>query len=178
MSAKRAIVFWFAGLSGSGKTTITQALVEKLSAQGKTVKIFDGDVVRQELNTHLGFTPADIRENNRIIAELCAKNRALYDYIFVPIISPFEDARVAAREKLAPDFYVVYIKASLEEVMKRDVKGLYKKAVAGEIHHFIGLDPQVPFQVPKSPDLILDTQEENSELSVSKFLEFIDSCTS
>jgi len=170
---KRAIVLWFTGLSGSGKTTIVARVAQALLQQNQRVKIFDGDVVRREIHAHLGFTPEDIRENNRLIAELCLKHQFSCDYIFVPIISPFEKARQMARQLLGEKFNLIYCKASLAQVMNRDPKGLYKKALAGKIEYFIGLDERVPYQPPNNAELVLDTATEEVEISANKLLAFI-----
>lgn len=175
-SANNASIFWFSGLSGSGKTTIVNLVVERLSDQKKKIRVLDGDVVRKERNHHLGFTPADIRENNRIISDICSKERPLYDHIFVPIISPFEDSRAYARKNLSPNFYLVYVKAPLETVIKRDVKGLYWKALQGKIDNFIGIHPDVPFETPKDPDLVIATDMESVTDSVNKLLNFVYAC--
>src|SRR3989338_3893085 len=111
MNAK---VLWFTGLSGSGKTTIALALQKELEKRNKKVRIFDGDIVRQELHKHLGFTPADIKENNRLISELCLKHINDFDFILVPIISPFTESRKKARTLLGKSFIEIYVKAPLE----------------------------------------------------------------
>lgn len=172
---KEAMVFWFTGLSGSGKTTIAQQAAQSLSQEGRDVKVFDGDVIRKELHSHLGFTPGDIRENNKKIAELCLENESKYDYIFVPIISPFKDNRQYARQALKGSIYVVYCKVSLKEVIKRDPKGLYKKALDGKIENFIGMDNKVPYEAPEDADLILDTEHENIDSCVNKMILFVKS---
>jgi len=170
---KKAFVFWFTGLSGSGKTTIVDIVVEHFSRIGKTCKIFDGDAVRKDINRHLNFCPEDIRENNRIIAELCLEEMDKYDFIFVPVISPFQEPRDRARDILGSTFFLIYCQASLEEVMRRDPKGLYRKVLSGEIDNFIGFHANVPFQPPTNADLILDTQSEDMEISGGRLIQFI-----
>ena len=163
-------VLWFTGLSGAGKTTITSRVAEILQAQGRTVKILDGDVVRRELHKHLGFTPEDIKENIRLLAQLCLKNLDAYDYVLVAAISPFRDARRKAREVIGKNFLEVYVRASLNTVIERDAKGLYQKALRGEIENFIGIDPKVPYEEPQRPDIILDTETQSIDQSVEKLL--------
>src|SRR5438874_2199244 len=124
----QALVAWFTGLSGSGKSTIAHLVTEQLRASGRRVLVLDGDAVRDREHRHLVFTPADIRENNRLIAELCRRSLGDTDVILVPVISPFRDARAAARAQLGAVFHEVYIKASLEAVSSRDPKGLYRRA--------------------------------------------------
>ena len=166
-------VLWFTGLSGSGKSTIANLFKEKLEAIGKKVKIFDGDDVRNTLHKHLGFTPEDIKENNRLIAGLCKAEMENYDFILVPIISPFKESRLNVRKELGKDFIEVYIKCSLEECVRRDVKGLYKKAFSGEIKNFIGVDSSVPYEIPENPHLILNTEKEALERAVNKLLNLV-----
>ena len=167
---RQGMVLWFTGLSGAGKTTIAHRLAEILKQQGRTVKILDGDTMRRELHCHLGFTPEDIRENNRLVAELCLKNSAGCDYLLVPIISPFRESRASARQRVGKKFLEIYVKASLKEVMRRDCKGLYQKALKGEIKNFIGIDPAVPYEEPQRPDIILDTETQSIDQSVEKVL--------
>lgn len=171
---KAALVLWFTGLSGSGKTTIAKAAAGRLMAADKRVRIYDGDDVRSALTRHLTFTPEHIVENNRIVAELCLKNLSEYDYIFVPIISPFSRCRNAARELIGERFNLIYIKASIEEVIRRDSKGLYRKAMAGEISNFIGIDKNVPYESPADADLVIDSANESAEVSVNNLLNFIE----
>lgn len=171
---KRAKVYWFTGLSGSGKTTIVEGLVKILKSRGKKVKIYDGDAVRAKLNKHLQFTPQDIIENNRIISQLCMDNIYRYDYIFTPIISPFSVSRENARKKIGDSFYLIYVKASLPEAMRRDTKGLYKEAMSGKIKNFIGIDENVPYEAPINADLILDTEHNDAKECISKLLKFIE----
>jgi adenylyl-sulfate kinase len=170
---KKALVFWLSGLSGSGKTTLVDHAVRRLAGSGKRIRIFDGDVVRKEINRHLTFSPEDIRENNRIIADLCLQNIQGFDYIFVPVISPFQESRNHARKMLGGSFYLIYCKASLDEVIRRDPKGLYRKALSGELADVIGVHKHVPFEPPADADLVLDTENETLETCVGRFLDFI-----
>ncbi len=164
-------ILWFTGLSGSGKTTIANMLKAKLEEKGKTVAILDGDIVRETHNRHLGFTREDIRENNKIISELAIKEDA--DYILIPIISPYQEDRTAARKLIGDNFVEVYVNASVEECSRRDVKGLYYKARVGEINNLIGVADTNPYQRPIDPELELKTKEESVEESVNKILEFL-----
>lgn len=158
-----AIVAWFTGLSGSGKSTIAGHVAGLLRASGRSVRILDGDVVRTELHRHLGFSPADIRENNRLIADLCRQSLDRYDVILVPVIAPFRDARAAARALLGPAFVEVYVRASMPEVMRRDPKGLYQQVQEGRLTGFIGLSPDVPYEPPEAPEIVLDTEANDAE---------------
>lgn len=170
---KKTITFWFTGLSGSGKTTIVEKTVQILKKTGKKVKVYDGDAIRAAINKHLTFTPEHIIENNKIIAGLCLKDKNKYDYIFVPLISPFHASRKLAKEIIGDYFFLIYVKTSLKEAMKRDPKGLYKRAISGQIANFIGIDPRVPFQPPRRANLVLNTEIESVQNSVKKLISFI-----
>ena len=158
-----AKIAWFTGLSGAGKSTIAERTAELLIERGQKVLILDGDAVREFVHHHLGFTPEDIRENNRLMVGLCQKNQSDYDYILVPIISPFIDSRAHARDNLGNSFFEVHVSASLDEVRKRDPKGLYQKMSTGEITDLIGVGAGAPYEPPESPELALDTQQMDSE---------------
>lgn len=166
-------VLWFTGLSGSGKTTIADRLYGELTKAKKKVMVIDGDAVRDTIHANLTFTPEDIKENNRLIALMCTDNIGKYDFILVPIISPFRESRDYARKLLLPQFAEVYIKANLGECVKRDVKGLYGKAFAGLIDNFIGISPQTPYEEPDNPEITVDTQKEDISASVAKILQQI-----
>ncbi len=162
---QKAICIWMTGLSGSGKSTIAQGLERKLHKQGILTKILDGDNVRTGINSNLGFSEADRTENIRRIAEV---NKLFLDAGIVTInsfVSPTKDIRDLAKSIIGKqDFYEVYINASFEECAKRDVKGLYKKAIAGEIKNFTGLD--APFEAPIDAALEIKTAEQNIEESI------------
>ncbi len=165
-------VAWFSGLSGSGKTSIAERTSEILRKDGERVTILDGDAVRNNEHRHLGFTTADIKENNRLIALMCLHHMSEYDVILVPIISPFRESREAAKQTLGKAFAEVYVKASLEEVMRRDPKGHYRKVREGELPGFIGVDGGVPYEPPLTPDLILDTESYKMEECASQLAGF------
>ena len=140
---------------------------------GKKVKVLDGDVIRKSINTSLGFSPEDIKTNNRLIAELCFRYQGDYDYLLVAVIAPFAETRRKARDILGDSLIEVYVRASLETVIKRDHKGLYKRALKGEIPDCIGISPNVPYEVPDNPDLIIDTEVLDVESSVNIILGYI-----
>lgn len=166
-------VLWFTGLSGSGKTSIANKLSDKLGRSGKRIVIFDGDVIRNTIHKGLSFTPDDIKENNRNIALLCHKNLGLYDFILVPVISPFRESRTYARTLLSPFFIEIYVKADLSECIKRDTKGLYKKALSGLMDNFIGISPETPYEEPVHPEICLDTYKEGIDDSVTRLMEYL-----
>lgn len=152
-----APIFWFTGLSGSGKSTVTNYVHKHLTDKGIKVRILDGDDVRDGRAKKLGFSPEDIETNNKLISELCLKERQLYDIILVPVISPIEKVRQLVRAQLGPNFFLIYCNADLESVVQRDVKGLYEKAKQGVIPDMIGFSPSSPYEIPKDADLILNT---------------------
>jgi adenylylsulfate kinase len=162
---QKAICIWMTGLSGSGKSTIAQGLEKKLHEHRILTKILDGDNVRTGINNNLGFTEADRTENIRRIAEV---NKLFLDAGIVTInsfVSPTKDIRDIAKEIIGEqDFYEVYINASFDECAKRDVKGLYKKAIAGEIKNFTGLD--APFEAPEDAAMEIKTAEQTIEESI------------
>lgn len=156
-------VLWFTGLSGSGKTTIALALQKELEAQGKTVALLDADVVRSTLHKNLGFSREDIRENNRLIAELAKEEAQTHDFVLVPIISPYREDRAMVRSIIGKEFIELFVNSSLNECIKRDVKGLYKRALAGEINNFIGIADSNPYEPPLSVEIEVDTTDKTVE---------------
>ncbi|HPC33650.1 MAG TPA: adenylyl-sulfate kinase [Syntrophales bacterium] len=170
---KQGLVFWFTGLSGSGKTTVATAVKELLEAAGYAVLVLDGDDVRKRLHVHLGFSEADIKKNNQLIAGLCQEALRHYDVIMVPIISPYRVSRAEARLLLGKRFYEIFFAADLETVMQRDVKGLYKLARENKIRNLIGYSPSNVYEPPEAPDLIIDSRMETIEGSTDKLHGFI-----
>lgn len=166
-------ILWFTGLSGSGKTTIAEKLKVELERQGKKVEMLDGDVVRNTLHKNLGFTPEDIHENNRLLSILAKEKSEESDFVLLPIISPFLEDREKARSLLGNNFIEVFIDTTLEECIRRDVKGHYKKALAGEIKNFIGIAKENPYQQPLNPEIIIETSKLSVEQSVQKMMAFI-----
>jgi len=164
-------VLWFTGLSGSGKTTIAKSLEKELDKKGKSYKIFDGDDVRKKLHKHLGFSPEDIKENNRLIVELCRKVFNKIDYVIVPIISPFRESREQARRTFGENFIEIYINCPYEECRKRDAKNLYARAERGEIENFIGL--HVPYEPPLNPEIEIDSVTQEEKEAVRKIIGFL-----
>ena len=173
ISNKEGKVIWFTGLSGSGKTTIALELRKKLESLGNKVEILDGDVVRDTLHKDLGFSREDIRENNRLIAELAKERAANNDFVLVPIISPYKEDRTMVRLIVGENFKELFINASLDECIRRDTKGLYKKALAGEINNFIGVAESNPYEIPDSPDIKLETQQISLNESVNQLILFL-----
>lgn len=173
---KKALIFWFTGLSGAGKTTVAIAVKPLLEAEGRTVMILDGDDVRKQSHAHLGFTEHDIIQNNILIARMCRTYQHSCDVILVPIISPYTSSRRSARKLLGEGFYVVYFAANLDTVGARDVKGLYAKAEHGEINNLIGFSPGCVYQPPAYADCVIDSAMESVEDSAARLFGFVVGC--
>ena len=165
-------IIWLTGRSGAGKSTIADSFHSKMEAQGKKVRIIDGDDIRAIHHRHLGFTEPDIKENNRLIVELCQKCVDDYDYLLVSVITPYEVSRQYARSVLKDLYCEVYVKVSLEAVIERDPKGLYKKALAGEIPNFIGVSAEMPYEIPMNPDVILETESFSVQQCVQQLCDY------
>ena len=166
--ANTGFTLWFTGLSGAGKTTLAKRVQRILIARGMNVELLDGDVVRTNLSKGLGFSKED-RDTNILrigfVAELLTRNGVAT--ICCPI-SPYKETRDRVREMVG-EFVEVYVHATLEELAdNRDPKGLYKKAMAGEITGFTGVDD--PYEVPEHPELVLDTMVESPEGSLQRVL--------
>ena len=166
MSAK-GFTLWFTGLSGSGKTTLARAVEEILLERGLNVEVLDGDVVRTNLSKGLGFSKEDRDINIKRIGWVCHLLGRNGVAAIASAISPYREVRDANREMIGR-FVEVYVKVSLEEAEKRDVKGLYAKARAGEIKGFTGIDD--PYEEPLKPEVLIDTDAETEEESVQKII--------
>lgn len=168
---KQGITVWFTGLSGAGKTTVSRLIETKLKARGvDAVELLDGDLLRAQVNTGLGFTREDRERNIRIasfIAGLLSRHGVI---VLASFISPYRKDREACRQQIGL-FAEVYVKCSLEECIRRDVKGLYCKALNGEIERFTGISD--PYEEPLQPELILDTDRETVEESADKVIAFL-----
>ena len=166
---KQGFTVWLTGLSGAGKSTIAERLGPELSKRGRNVEVLDGDEVRTHLSKGLGFSREDRDINiGRIsfVASLLVKHGAA---VITAAISPYADARSDARRRIGEDQFVeVYVRCSLKELTRRDVKGLYAKAIAGEIQHFTGVSD--PYEAPDNPDVVVDSELETVEESVGKIL--------
>jgi adenylylsulfate kinase len=167
----KGFTLWFTGLACSGKTVLANVVAEELRKKGMKVERLDGDIVRKSLTRDLGFTDEDRRMNiERVtfVAKLLTRNGVA---VLASFISPFNDIRAYSREEIG-DYILVYVKCSLEECEKRDVKGMYAKARAGEIKEFTGIDS--PFEEPNGADIIVETDEQTVEESKQIILEALD----
>ena len=168
---QKSLCLWMTGLSGSGKSTIAKGVEQKLHELGYLVQILDGDNIRTGINSNLGFSEEDRIENIRRIAEVTKLFINCGVITINSFVSPTKDIRDLAAEIIGKaDFFEVYINASFEECEKRDVKGLYKKARAGEIKNFTGLD--APFEAPENAALEILTAGQSIEASVATVVDF------
>ncbi|MEO8875341.1 MAG: adenylyl-sulfate kinase [Polyangiaceae bacterium] len=170
-TVEHGAVLWFTGLSGAGKTTLSEALIPRLRAAGKKVEVLDGDVVRLNLSKGLGFSRED-RDLNvariAFVASLLARNGVI---VVVAAVSPFRQARDEARKLIGASFVEIHVAPPLEECIRRDVKGLYKKATSGEIAQFTGVSD--PYEEPLAPEVKIDTSSlsvEEGVLQIESFL--------
>lgn len=169
---QRAKVIWFTGLSGSGKSTIAQQLEKQLHDAGHLVMVLDGDNVRAGINNNLGFSDEDRKENIRRIAEVAKLFLQCGVITICCFVSPTNEIRQQAKNIIGEgDFLEVFINTSIEECERRDVKGLYKKARAGEIKDFTGIN--APFEAPANADLEIITEGKTVEQSTEDVLQFV-----
>jgi len=165
-------VLWFTGLSGSGKSTIANLVERKLAAQGRHTYLLDGDNVRHGLNRDLGFTDADRVENIRRVAEVAKLMADAGLIVLVSFISPFRSERQMARDLMPRgEFIEVFVDTPLGIAEARDVKGLYKKARAGELKNFTGIDS--PYEPPESAEIRIDTTELSAEAAADEIIEYL-----
>jgi adenylylsulfate kinase len=164
----RGFTLWFTGLSGAGKTTISEIAEKDLRDRFGKVEVLDGDIVRTNLSKGLGFSRED-RDTNILrigfVADLLSRNGV---GVIVSAISPFKDARDQVRRNIGEDFIEVFVDAPLEVCAQRDVKGLYKKAFAGEIEQFTGVSD--PYEPPAAPELHIRTDEEEPQQSARRVI--------
>src|ERR671915_1342650 len=164
----RGFTLWFTGLSGAGKTTISEIVEHELRARFGKVEVLDGDIVRTNLSKGLGFSRED-RDTNILrigfVANLLTRNGV---GVIVSAISPYKEAREQVRRNIGEGFIEVFVDAPLEVCAERDVKGLYKKAFAGEIPQFTGVSD--PYEPPVSPELHIKTDEEEPQESANRVI--------
>lgn len=171
---KKGFVLWFTGLSGSGKSTLSSMIEEKLLERGVPVEVLDGDEVRTNLSKGLTFSKEDRDTNIRrigYVARLLARNGVC---AITAAISPYEAIREEVRKKVEEKsvFVEVYLDCPLEKLIERDVKGLYKKALAGEIKNFTGISD--PYEVPEKPEVVVYTGSEPAEQSCARIVKTLE----
>jgi adenylylsulfate kinase len=165
----RGFTLWFTGLSGAGKTTVSEIVEHELRDRVGTVEVLDGDIVRTNLSKGLGFSRED-RDTNVLrigfVANLLTRNGVP---VIVSAISPYKEARDQVRRDIGEDFIEIYVDCPVEVCAQRDVKGLYKKAYSGEIPTFTGVSD--PYEPPAAPELTLRTNEEEPEESARRVID-------
>ncbi len=170
---QRPLVVWFTGLSGAGKSTIAATLERKLFDKGYKTFHLDGDNVRHGLNKNLSFTEDDRKENIRRVGEVTSLMLDAGLIVLSAFISPFDDDRKMVREIVGKKhFFEVFVDCPIEVCEARDVKGLYKKARSGELKNFTGIDS--PYELPKSPDLVISSNNISLEAAVDTILQEIE----
>ncbi len=173
LNGHKGKVIWFTGLSGSGKSTVANALEVALHAQGKRTFILDGDNVRQGLNKDLGFTDADRVENIRRVAEVAKLMMEAGLVVMAASISPFSRERAMARELIGADnFLEVYVSTPLAVCEERDTKGLYKRARSGQLPNMSGIGS--PYEAPEAPQATLDCSQSTIAENVARLMRLVE----
>lgn len=169
--AHKGFTLWFTGLSGAGKTTLADLVADKLAQSGVPREVLDGDVVRTNLSKGLGFSKEDRDTNIRrigFVAKLLSRNGIP---VITAAISPYREVRDEVRKNIGKGFIEVYVKAKLDTLVKRDVKGLYEKAIKGEIKAFTGVSD--PYEEPLKPEIVIDTDAEGELQSADKIWNYL-----
>ncbi|AOW21159.1 adenylyl-sulfate kinase [Urechidicola croceus] len=172
LNNQNSFLMWFTGLSGSGKSTIANVVEQELYKKGIKTYTLDGDNIRKGINNDLSFSPEDRTENIRRIAEIAHLMVDAGLVVLAAFVSPYKKDRDNIRSIVKDvNFVEIYINTSAEECERRDVKGLYKKARAGEIKNMTGIS--APYEAPENPDIEINTEKETVEEAVYKIIEFI-----
>jgi adenylylsulfate kinase len=168
---QEGVTLWFTGLSGAGKSTLANLVAEELRRRGLRVEILDGDEVRTNLSQGLGFSKEDRDTNIKRIGYVCHLLTRNGVVAISAAISPYRDVRDHNRKTIGR-FVEIYVSCSIEELTRRDVKGLYKKALAGEIKNFTGISD--PYEPPLKPEITVDSAKEKAEESLAKILSYLE----
>jgi adenylylsulfate kinase len=169
---QRGVTVWLTGLSASGKSTIAVLVEKELIGRGRLAYRLDGDNVRHGLNKNLGFSAEDRAENIRRIGEVARLFTEAGVIVLASFISPYRQDRDAVRALMpAGDFIEVYVKVSFDVAAKRDPKGLYQKAIAGEIKNFTGLDD--PYEAPEAAEIVIDTENVSPDAAARQIVEYL-----
>lgn len=171
MTDHKGFVLWFTGLSGSGKSTLSRLIEGELRKRGCKVEVLDGDEVRENLSKGLGFSKEDRDTNIRrigYVAKLLSRNGAI---TITAAISPYKDVRDQCRA-MNRHFVEVYAECSIEELTRRDVKGLYEKALSGEIKNFTGISD--PYEAPESPEITINSEKQSEEESLKAIMDYLE----
>ena len=172
LNGHRSVILWFTGLSGAGKSTLAHAVEEELHRTGCRTFVFDGDNVRHGINSNLGFSVEDRKENIRRIGEMCKLFVEAGVISLTAFISPFSEDRKKVRGLVKEgDFIEIFCDCSMEVCESRDVKGMYAKARRGEISEFTGIS--APYEVPENPELVLDTGSVSLADCVEKIISYL-----
>lgn len=169
---RKGFTLWFTGLSGAGKSTLSQAVAEELRTRGRTVERLDGDEIRTRLSRGLGFSKADRDENIRrigFVARLLSRNGAV---AIAAAISPYRDVRDEVRRDHDAPFVEVFVECPIDTLVKRDPKGLYAKALRGEIQQFSGISD--PYEAPLAPEITVHTDRESVEASRDQVIRWLE----
>ena len=170
--ADKGFTLWFTGLSGAGKSTISELVSTELLNRGSKLEILDGDIVRENLSKGLGFSKEDRDTNVRriaFVADLLSRNGTP---VITAAISPYKEIRQEARDMMGDRFIEVYIEASVDACAERDVKGLYAKAFSGEIKEFTGVSD--PYEAPENPEIALKTEEQEPAESAAALITYLE----
>lgn len=171
MTDHKGFVLWFTGLSGSGKSTLSRMIEGELRKRGCKVEVLDGDEVRENLSKGLGFSKEDRDTNVRrigYVAKLLSRNGAV---AITAAISPYKDVRDQCRS-MNRDFVEVYAECSIEELTRRDVKGLYEKALSGEIKNFTGISD--PYEAPENPEVTINSENQSEDESLKAIMDYLE----
>jgi adenylylsulfate kinase len=172
MADDKGFTLWFTGLSGAGKTTISHKVEAELRERGSRVEVLDGDIIRENLSKGLGFSKEDRDTNIRriaFVADLLSRNGVP---VITAAISPYREIRAEARELMGDRFIEVFVKASVDTCIERDPKGLYAKALKGEIKEFTGVSD--PYEEPLDPEVTLETESESPEESAGRIITLLE----